>query len=110
MISILTCFLSLIIYSGAISVSFAEEIESYPLDSTEKAISQKGVEFDGAVCLDSNGSLKITATEPVVIKLFETGDIDIENALLVYRADIKTHGVTGNVYLEMWCMFKDKGE
>lgn len=110
MIRILTCFLSLIICSGAISVLFPEEIESYTLDGTEKVISQQGVGFDSAVSVDGNGSLKITATEPVVINLFETVDIYIENAYLVYSADIKTRGVTGNVYLEMWCVFKDKSE
>ncbi len=110
MIKILTVFLSLIICGGAISVSYAEEIMSYPLDGTEMVISQIGVEFDRAVSNDGKGSLRITAKEPVVINLFETGDIDIENAYLVYSADIKTQDVTGNVFLEMWCVFKDIGE
>ena len=47
---------------------------------------------------------------PTVIRLFETGDIDIENARLTYQANIRTEGVEGQVYLEMWCSFTGKGE
>jgi hypothetical protein len=44
------------------------------------------------------------------VRLFETGDIDIENALLIYQAKIRTENVEGQVYLEMWCCFSDQGE
>jgi hypothetical protein len=54
--------------------------------------------------------LKITATEPTVVRLFEVGDIDIENARLIYQAKIRTDNIAGKVYLEMWCNFPGKGE
>ena len=42
--------------------------------------------------------------------MFETGDIDIEKARLVYQAKLRTEGVEGRVYLEMWCSLPGKGE
>jgi hypothetical protein len=45
-----------------------------------------------------------------VVRLFETGDIDIENIRLIYQAKVRTEGIEGRVYLEMWCHFPGKGE
>jgi hypothetical protein len=86
------------------------EIKKYPIDSLEGVITQSGVQFDKEVSSDGNGSLKITATEPTVVRLFELGDIDVENARLIYQAKVRTEGVEGQVYLEMWCHFPGKGE
>ena len=86
------------------------ELKMFPVDTLEGIITQSGVEIDKAVSSDGNGSLKITATEPTVVRLFETGDIDVENARLIYRAKVRTENVDGKVYLEMWCNFPGKGE
>ncbi|GAG06163.1 unnamed protein product, partial [marine sediment metagenome] len=55
------------------------------------------------------GSLRITATEPTVVRLFEIGDIDVEDARLIYQAKVRTEEVEGKVFLEMWCHFTGKG-
>ncbi len=86
------------------------ELKIFPVDSMEGIITQSGVEIDKAVSSDGNGSLRITATEPTVVRLFEVGDIDVENARLIYRAKVRTDNVDGKVYLEMWCNFPGKGE
>ena len=86
------------------------ELKKFPIDSLEGIITQSGVQFDKEVSSDGNGSLKIIATEPTVVRLFELGDIDIENARLIYQAKVRTEGVEGQVYLEMWCHFLGKGE
>jgi hypothetical protein len=86
------------------------EIKHYPLDALEGIITQSGVQIDNAISKDGKGSLKIGATEPTVIRLFETGDIDIEDARLIYQAKVRTEGVQGQVFLEMWCHFPGKGE
>ena len=86
------------------------ELKRFPIDSMDGIITQSGVKIDKAVSSDGNGSLKITAAAPTVIRLFETGDIDIENARLVYQARLRTEGVEGKVFLEMWCNFTGKGE
>ena len=86
------------------------ELKKFPIDSLEGIITQSGVQFDKELSSDGNGSLKITATEPTAVRLFELGDIDVENARLIYQAKVRTEGVEGQVYLEMWCHFPGKGE
>jgi len=86
------------------------ELKRFPIDTMEGIITQSGVEIDKGISSDGNGSLKITATGPTVVRLFELGDIDIENARLIYQARVRTEGIEGQVYLEMWCHFPGKGE
>jgi hypothetical protein len=86
------------------------ELKRFPVDTMEGIITQSGVEIDKGISSDGNGSLKIIATGPTVVRLFELGDIDIENARLIYQAKVRTEGIEGKVYLEMWCHFPGKGE
>jgi hypothetical protein len=86
------------------------ELKRFPIDSLEGIITQSGVQFDKEVSSDGNGSLKMVATELTAVRLFELGDIDVENARLIYQAKVRTEGVEGQVYLEMWCHFPGKGE
>ena len=86
------------------------ELRRFALDGTEGLITQSGVAIDKQVSSDGNGSLRIEATEPTTVRLFETGDIDVENARLIYQARVRTENVEGQIYLEMWCHFPGKGE
>jgi hypothetical protein len=86
------------------------EIKRFPVDNLERIITKSGVQIDKQITSDGNGSLRITVGEPTTIRLYETGDIDIENARLIYQAKVRTEGIEGQVYLEMWCHFLGKGE
>jgi hypothetical protein len=86
------------------------ELKRFPIESLEGVIVQSGLQFDKDISSDGNGSLRITASEPAVTRLFELGDIDVEDARLIYQAKVRTEGVEGQVYLEMWCRFPGKGE
>jgi hypothetical protein len=86
------------------------ELKRFPLDDTEGLLTQTNVQIDKQISSDGNGSLRIETVKPTTIRLFETGDIDIENARLVYQARIRTENVDGRVYLEMLCHFPAKGE
>jgi hypothetical protein len=88
----------------------AVEIKHYPIDALDGIITQSGVQIDTVISKDGKGSLKIGTAEPTVIRLFETGDIDIEDARVIYQAQVRTEGVQGQVFLEMWCHFPGKGE
>lgn len=92
----------------------AADLRHYAIDSMEGIITQSNVGIDEEISSDGAGSLKITVTEsttePTVVRLFESGDIDIENASLVYRAKVRTDDVRGQVFLEMWCHFPGRGE
>jgi len=100
------------IFSSGCSESTDSEtlLKPYPIESMDGVITQTNVTLDKQVTTDGNGSLRITASEFTTIHLYETGDIDIENARLIYRVQLRTEGIEGKVYLEMWCQFKDKGE
>jgi len=86
------------------------ELKRFPLDDTEGIITQSGIQIDKQVSSDGNGSIRIEATEPTTIRLFETGDIDLEDSHLIYRARVRTKDLKGKAYLEMWCHFPGKGE
>ena len=86
------------------------ELKTYSLDDMAGVLTQSGVDIDDQISSDGRGSLKISADEPTTVRLFETGDLDIEDARLIYQAKIRTEDVEGQVYLEMWCRFPGKGE
>jgi hypothetical protein len=86
------------------------ELKHYSLDSTEGVLTQSGVSIDRQISSDGNGSLRIEATEPTTVRLLETGDIDIEDAQLIYQARLRTENLQGKAYLEMWCLFPGGGE
>ena len=107
------CLWAMIIFFAATCSKPSQEVmelKKFPIDSLEGIITQSGVQFDKQVSSDGNGSLKITATEPMVVRLFELGNLDVENARLTYQAKVRTEGVEGEVYLEMWVHFLGKGE
>lgn len=87
-----------------------EEVGRFPVNDMAGLITRSGVQIDKAITSDGGGSLLVTADAPVTVKLYETGDIDLENAQLIYRARLRTENVEGQVYLEMWCSFPGKGE
>ena len=86
------------------------ELKRFALDDTKGVITQSGLQIDRQISSDGNGSLRIEATEPTTIRLFETGDLNVENARLIYQARVRTASLKGQVYLEMWCHFSGRGE
>ncbi len=85
-------------------------LKKFPVDNLNEIITQSGVGIVKDVSSDGNGSLRIIAKEPSIVRLFEVNDIDIEDARLIYQAKVRTGDVKGQVYLEMWCHFPGKGE
>jgi hypothetical protein len=104
------CFF--MVFVSACSTKSVETIElkHYPIDSLDGIITKSGVEIDKEVTSDQKGSLRITTIKPTTVRLYETGNINIENARLIYQAKLRTDGVEGQVYIEMWCHFPGKGE
>lgn len=86
------------------------EVKHYQIENMEGLLTTTDVVLDKEITSDGNGSLRITANQPTTIRLYETGDIDAENARLTYQARVRTEGIQGKVYLEMWCQFTGKGE
>ncbi|MCX5801441.1 MAG: hypothetical protein NTX17_08655 [Candidatus Eisenbacteria bacterium] len=86
------------------------ELRYFPIDDMAGIITRSHVEIDTMISSDGNGSLRIAAQESTVVRLFETGDVNVENATLIYQARLRTERAEGNVYLEMWCSFPGRGE
>ena len=97
-------------YRSAEFTPLETELKRFPLVDAEGVITKGGIQIDKQITSDGNGSLRIETTEPTTIRIFETGDIDVENARLIYKAQVRTENVEGQVYLEMWCCFPGKGE
>ncbi|MBD3178940.1 MAG: hypothetical protein GF417_04700 [Candidatus Latescibacteria bacterium] len=86
------------------------KLAEYPIRDLQGVISRSGIELDRDISSDGNGSIRIEVTEPGKFFLYETGDLDVENARLSYGASIRTRDIKGKVYLEMLCGFPGKGE
>lgn len=85
------------------------ELVKFSADNLDGVIDQT-VNFDPSVSSDGNGSLKIAVSQPETVRLYETGDLDVEDCRLLYQAKIRTENLTGQAYLEMWCEFDTLGE
>lgn len=89
-------------------------LKGYTLDADAGIITQSDERakllIDRSVFVEGEGSLRIATIESTTVRLFEVGDVDVENARLTYQAKLRTEGVDGKVYLEMWCHFPGKGD
>ncbi|MEW6442954.1 MAG: hypothetical protein AB1640_18615 [bacterium] len=88
----------------------ATELRRFPVDSQEGVLTQSGVRLDRETSSDGNGSLRIDAAEPTVVRLYEVAGIEVEEARLIYQARVRTELAEGKVFLEMWCHFPGQGE
>ena len=59
------------------------------------------LESDTGVKVEGNGSIKISTLWPTTICLGEVAGLDIENAKLIYKAEVKSQ-LEGAALLEMW--------
>lgn len=89
-----------------------ELLKSYSLDSTEGVLSPAGAEEDRNFFAEGVGSLKIVndSVDKKSIHFFETGPMSIQNQILIYSAKLRSEGLDGRAYLEMWCEIPAKGE
>jgi len=110
-VAIWTCLLAASVLFGCSRTSQQEvELKRFPVDSLDGIITQSGAELDKDTSSDGNGSLRIIAAGPTVVRLFEVSDVGVENARLTYRAKLRSNKLEGQAYLEMWCRFPGKGE
>jgi hypothetical protein len=111
-INLLVITLTGIAFASGCSKPSSETVElrHYTLNDMHGVVTRSDVELDTYISSDGGGSLRIAANRPTVVRLFETGEIDVENARLGYQAKLRTENMQGKVYLEMWCHFPGKGE
>ena len=105
-----TCLFMVFVAACSTNSIETTDVKHYPIDSLEGMITQSGVQIDKEITSDANGSLRIATSESTTVRLYETGDIDIEKARLIYQAKLRTEDIEGQVFIEMWCHFPGKGE
>jgi hypothetical protein len=86
------------------------ELKHFSIDNLNGIVSQSGIQLDKTISSDAKGSIKIAASGPVAVPLYNIIDVRIDDTQLIYEAKIKSESLSGQAYLEMWCIFKDKGE
>lgn len=86
-----------------------EQLAFFPADSFEGVIEENVVSLDPQISHDGKGSLLITADHAQTVQLFETGDLDVENARIVFQAMLRSRDLKGEAYLEMICEFEGLG-
>jgi hypothetical protein len=86
------------------------KLTSFPVNDLNGVITQTGIQFDKNISSDGNGSIRIDAAGPIAVQLYIIDDVKVEDTQVIYEAKIKSDGLSGQAYLEMWCVFKDQGE
>ena len=71
--------------------------------SSDQPIARSGV-------TPEDRGLRVAATGAGSVPLFEVPDPEVESCMLTYRASLRTEGVEGGVYLELWCRVVGRGE
>ena len=86
------------------------DLKYFPVNDLDGIITQSGIEIDKNVSDDGNGSIRIETSKPIVIQLYTVSDVKVDDTQIIYEANVKTKGLSGQAYLEMWCVFNDAGE
>ena len=71
--------------------------------TTDRTLSQ------GAITIAQDGWV-VDAKDTQTIRLFEVQEPQAEQCLITYRAKLKTEGLAGRAFLEMWCRLPGRGE
>jgi len=58
----------------------------------------------------AEGGWVINCTGPQTFRLFEVPNPGLENCVVTYQAQLKSEGVVGKAFLEMWCVLDGLGE
>jgi hypothetical protein len=85
-------------------------LKTFPVNTLEGVIAKADVTIDKNGASSEGACLKITATKPETVRLFEVRDLNVDDCKLIYQARLRTQNATDKIYLEMWCQFSGKGE
>jgi hypothetical protein len=89
------------LFSGPRPTGPSEVLRAFP--SGTPTIAQAGIRVD-------QGTWRIATTADQTIRLFEVENPTVDQCLLTYRAEVRTEGLKGRAFLEMWCRLPGRGE
>lgn len=87
-----------------------EDLLQFPLNNLDEVVDSAAVSLDAEVSSDGLGSVRVEATEPLEVALVEVTDLDIQNAVLIYQARLRSENLEGHAYLKMELQFADDEE
>jgi len=66
--------------------------------------------ISGEFTLTEDNAWAVSCTTTQTFRLFEVPNPGVEHCTVLYRARLKTEGLAGRAYLEMWCQFPGLSE
>src|SRR5947207_12962785 len=90
---------------GAVSA-----LADVPKPKMLKAFSTADKTISKDVALAEDKSWMVDCKKAQVVRLFEVPDPGVDQCIVIYRAKLKTEGLTEPAYLEMWCRISGRGE
>jgi serine/threonine protein kinase len=66
--------------------------------------------ISGEMTLTEDNAWAVSCTTTQIFRLFEVPDPGVEHCTVLYRAKLKSEGLVGRAYLEMWCQVPGFGE
>jgi hypothetical protein len=66
--------------------------------------------ISGEFTLTEDNAWAVSCTTTQTFRLFEVPNPGVEHCTVLYRAKLKSEGLEGRAYLEMWCQFPGQGE
>ena len=77
----------------------AENLKKLSID--DASLTSPEIQTDPTIKTEGKGSIKITTKWPTTVYIDEVSGLNIENAILLYKADVKSD-LEGVAFLEMW--------
>ena len=94
------------LFSLLLATNFASAENLIKIDIDDASVASPIIETDSNVKTEGAASIRITAKWPATVFLAEIPGPDVQNAKLVYRADVKCD-MQGSAFLEMWAHVGD---
>jgi len=79
----------------------AEQLARFSLDDATAI--QTVISTDNRIKTEGSGAIKVATAWPTAICLAQVDGLKVDNATLMYVAQVKADNLNGNAYLEMWC-------
>jgi hypothetical protein len=86
---------------GAESTSKTQALKSFT--SADSPISKQ-------LTLDEDKAWLAECEKATTLRLFEVGEPNVDDCMVIYRVKLKTEGLKAPAYLEMWCRLPGRGE
>ncbi len=89
------------------------QLARFPLDDTAELTAPELAELDPDIKREGVGAMRIVTEYPRTIPLVVLDGPalqDLERVLLTAQAELRTEGLGGPAYLEMWCVFRGPGD